>query len=409
MAILPTHVDRHSDQFGARTAEMADLIALLAERRATIAAGGSEAARAKHAGRGKLLARERIDRLVDPDGAFLELGALAAWDQYDGVVPSAGIITGIGVVEGRACVIVANDATVKGGTYYPTDGQEASASAGGRAREPAAVHLPRRLGRRFSAACRPTSFPTAITSAASSTTRRSMSRSWHPADRRGDGLVHRRWRLCARDERRDDHRQGHRHDLPRRPAVGEGRDRRDGDRRRARRQLTSTRVSPALPTTMRSRRRATRIGTRAPYRGHSRACARPRPGSVDCCRRRAPNDAADELYGVVPVDTRVPYDVREVIASHRRRQSNFDEFKHHYGDHDCVCGFGPHLRAIRLAILANNGVLVSAESALKGAHFIELCRPARHCHCVFLQNITGFMVGTRRRARRHRQATAPSW
>ena len=97
MAILPTHVDRHSDQFGARTAEMADLIALLAERRATIAAGGSEAARAKHAGRGKLLARERIDRLVDPDGAFLELGALAAWDQYDGVVPSAGIITGIGV------------------------------------------------------------------------------------------------------------------------------------------------------------------------------------------------------------------------------------------------------------------------------------------------------------------------
>jgi hypothetical protein len=119
MAILPTHVDRNSDQFGARTAEMAELIALLAERRSTIAAGGSEAARAKHAARGKLLARDRIDRLVDPDGAFLELGALAAWDQYDGVVPSAGIITGIGVVEGRACVIVANDATVKGGTYYP--------------------------------------------------------------------------------------------------------------------------------------------------------------------------------------------------------------------------------------------------------------------------------------------------
>ena len=119
MTILPTHIDRAGEAFTARTADMAELIALLAERRTVVASGGSEAARAKHLGRGKLLARERIDRLVDPDGAFLELGALAAWDLYDGVVPSAGIVTGIGVVQGRPCVIVANDATVKGGTYYP--------------------------------------------------------------------------------------------------------------------------------------------------------------------------------------------------------------------------------------------------------------------------------------------------
>ena len=110
MTILPTHIDRAGEAFTARTADMAELIALLAERRTVVASGGSEAARAKHLGRGKLLARERIDRLVDPDGAFLELGALAAWDLYDGVVPSAGIVTGIGVVQGRPCVIVANDA-----------------------------------------------------------------------------------------------------------------------------------------------------------------------------------------------------------------------------------------------------------------------------------------------------------
>ncbi len=106
MAILPSTSDRNSDEFAARTSDMQALIELLDERRAKIEVGGSEAACAKHAGRGKLLARERIDRLVDPEGAFLELGTFAAWDHYDNAVPAAGIITGIGVVEGRACEIV---------------------------------------------------------------------------------------------------------------------------------------------------------------------------------------------------------------------------------------------------------------------------------------------------------------
>src|SRR2546423_2186792 len=102
-----------------RRALMEELVTELRERTAQVARGGGEAALEKHRSRGKLTARERIDRLVDPDSAFLELSALAAWELYDGQAPGAGIVTGIGVVEGRECVIVANDATVKGGTYFP--------------------------------------------------------------------------------------------------------------------------------------------------------------------------------------------------------------------------------------------------------------------------------------------------
>src|SRR6266571_84152 len=108
MAVLTSQVEHGSDDFERRR-----------ERMAGLAAGGGAAAVERHRGRGKLTARERIDRLVDPDGAFLELGALAAYEMYDSEAPSAGIVTGIGVVEGRECVIVANDATVKGGSYFP--------------------------------------------------------------------------------------------------------------------------------------------------------------------------------------------------------------------------------------------------------------------------------------------------
>src|SRR5471032_822183 len=118
MALLQSRVE-HTGDFERRTAQMQALVEELRERSARIAAGGGEKAIERHRARGKLLARERIDRLVDPGTAFLELNALAAWDVYDGDAPSAGIVTGIGVVEGRECVIVANDATVKGGSYFP--------------------------------------------------------------------------------------------------------------------------------------------------------------------------------------------------------------------------------------------------------------------------------------------------
>ena len=119
MAVLTSQVERTSDEFGRRHERMAALVAELRERTAAVARGGGEAAVERHRSRGKLTARERVDRLVDPDSAFLELNALAADGLYEGQAPSAGIVTGIGVVEGRECVIVANDATVKGGSYFP--------------------------------------------------------------------------------------------------------------------------------------------------------------------------------------------------------------------------------------------------------------------------------------------------
>src|SRR5258708_37404818 len=119
MALLSSHVDRGADEFQRRHARIGTLVAQLRERTAFASAGGGETAMERHRSRGKLPARERVDRLLDPGSAFLELNALAAWELYDGQAPSAGIVTGIGVVEGRQCVIVANDATVKGGSYFP--------------------------------------------------------------------------------------------------------------------------------------------------------------------------------------------------------------------------------------------------------------------------------------------------
>jgi acetyl-CoA carboxylase carboxyltransferase component len=118
VAVLTSQAQR-DDVFAARHERMSALVEELRRRTAEVSRGGGERAVARHRDRGKLTARERIDRLVDPGSAFLELGALAAWGLYDGQAPSAGIVTGIGVVEGRECVIVANDATVKGGSYFP--------------------------------------------------------------------------------------------------------------------------------------------------------------------------------------------------------------------------------------------------------------------------------------------------
>ena len=118
MALLESRVER-TDDFARRQARMEQLVDELKTRTAQIAAGGGEGAIERHRSRGKLLARERIDRLLDPGTAFLELNALAAWDVYEGQAPSAGIVTGVGVIEGQECVIVANDATVKGGSYFP--------------------------------------------------------------------------------------------------------------------------------------------------------------------------------------------------------------------------------------------------------------------------------------------------
>src|SRR5256886_5698452 len=119
MAVLTSQLDREAEEFARRRGRMEELLAELRERTAQVARGGGEKATERHRSRGKLPARERVDLLVDPGTAFLELNALAAWEMYDDGAPSAGIVTGIGVVDGRECLLVANDATVKGGSYFP--------------------------------------------------------------------------------------------------------------------------------------------------------------------------------------------------------------------------------------------------------------------------------------------------
>src|SRR5262245_59944529 len=119
MAVLTSQLDRDAQEFAHRREKMEQLVTELRKRSAQVAQGGGEKAMERHRSSGKMPARERVDRLVDPGTAFLELNALAAWEMYDGDAPSAGIVTGVGVVEGRECVIVANDATVKGGSYFP--------------------------------------------------------------------------------------------------------------------------------------------------------------------------------------------------------------------------------------------------------------------------------------------------
>ena len=220
MSVITSQLARDAT-FEGRRERMENLVAELRDRTATVARGGGEKALERHRSRGKLTARERIDRVVDPGSAFLELNALAAWDMYDGDAPSAGIVTGIGIVEGRHCVIVANDATVKGGSYFPLTVKKHL-----RAQEIALQnHLPCLYlvdsGGAFllfkprssrTGPLRPDLLqPGPLVGAGD------------PAARGRDGLLHGRRRVRPGDERRDDHRPRHGDDLHRRPAAREGR------------------------------------------------------------------------------------------------------------------------------------------------------------------------------------------
>ncbi len=224
--------DRDSELFRANRAHLQGLLAELRERLADVRRGGGDRAIARHRQQGKLPVRERVDRLLDPGSPWLELSALAAWGMYKGEAPSAGLVTGIGRVSGREVMVVANDATVKGGTYFPDHGQEAPARSADRDREPPAVRLPGGFGRSLPPAPgrgvpRPRPFRSHLLQPGADVGRADR------ADGRGDGFVHGRRRLRARDVRRDGHRARHRHDLPRRAAAGEGRHGRRSHRRRA--------------------------------------------------------------------------------------------------------------------------------------------------------------------------------
>jgi acetyl-CoA carboxylase carboxyltransferase component len=382
VTVLTSQAQR-DDAFAARHERMTQLVEELRERTAQVAAGGGEKALARHRARGKLTARERIDRLLDPDSAFLELNTLAAWDLYDGQAPGAGIVTGIGVVEGQECVVVANDATVKGGSYFPLTvkkhlrAQEVAqqnklpclylVDSGGAFLPLQADVFPDRdhFGRIFfnQAQMSARGIPQIAVVMGSCT----AGGAYVPAMSdetiivRGTGTIF----------------------IGGPPLVkaATGQD------------VTAEELGGADV-------HARHSGVADHYATsdeHALALARnvvshlhldPPAPPWDIAPPEPPAVATSDMYGLVPEDFRHQVDPRELIAR-IVDGSRLDEFKALYGE-TLVCGWA-RIEGFPVGILASNGVLF-AQSAQKGAHFVELaCK--RKVPLVFLQNITGFMVG----------------
>ncbi|MFS0736050.1 carboxyl transferase domain-containing protein [Sphingomonas sp. 1P06PA] len=379
---LDTALDREGEAFRANAAHNRALAEKLRADVAQAALGGSQASRDRHVSRGKLLPRERVERLLDSGSPLLEIGQLAACDMYEGEVPGAGMIAAIGRVSGRQCMIVANDATVKGGTYYPMTvkkhlrAQEIAEAnrlpciylvdSGGANLPHQAEVFPDRdhFGRIFfnQANMSAKGIPQIACVMGSCT----AGGAYVPAMSDESVIVRNQGTIflagpplvkAATGEviSAEDLGGGDLHG--RKSGVVDHVAENDEHALTIVRDIVSTLAPPADPG----------LNMRAP---------------------RAPKFDADDLYGIVPQDVRAPYDVREVIAR-IVDGSEFQEFKALYGT-TLVCGFA-HIWGIPVAILANNGVLFS-ESAVKGAHFIELaCQ--RRIPLLFLQNISGFMVG----------------
>jgi acetyl-CoA carboxylase carboxyltransferase component len=381
--VVLTSQAESSDAFEERRARMEELVAELRERTAQVARGGGEKALEKHRSRGKLTARERIDRVLDPDTAFLELSALAAWELYNGQAPGAGIVTGIGVIEGRECVLVANDATVKGGTYFPLTVKKHL-----RAQEIAEQnHLPciylvdsggaflplqdevfpdrDHFGRIFYNQARLSA--QGIPQIASVMGSCTAGGAYVPAMSDETIIVKGTGTIFIGG--------------PPLVKAATGQD------------VTAEELGGADV-------HARQSGVADHYATsdeHALALVREivrnfnLPDKDPPWALTAPEEPAaepSELYGLIPADFRQQVDPRELIAR-LVDGSRFHEFKALYGE-TLVCGFA-RIEGYPVGILANNGVLFG-ESAAKGAHFVELaCK--RKIPLVFLQNITGFMVG----------------
>jgi 3-methylcrotonyl-CoA carboxylase beta subunit len=382
MPVICSAIDTRDPAFEARAEAMRALVADLRATVETIRLGGGEQARRRHVERGKLLPRDRVRALIDPASPFLELSQLAAFGMYGESIPAAGIITGIGRIAGRECMVVANDATVKGGTYYPvTVKKHLRAQEIARANRLPCVYLvdsgganlpnqdevfPDRehFGRIFyNQACMSAEGIAQIAVVMGSCT---AGGAYVPAIAdesvivRGQGTIFLGGPPLVK------------------AATGEVVSAEDLGGAEV-----HTRTSGVADHLAESDAHALGIARRivAGLGG-----AKPHP--LDLAEPREPAYAATDLYGVVPTDLREPYDVREVIAR-IVDASEFDEFKQLYGT-TLVTGIA-RIWGYPVGIIANNGVLFS-ESALKGAHFIELCAQ-RGIPLVFLQNITGFMVG----------------
>jgi acetyl-CoA carboxylase carboxyltransferase component len=382
MPRIDTHLDVRGDEFRKNREHMQELVADLERRLERVRAGGGDAQVERHRARGKLLARERIERLVDRGAAFLEFSALAGEGLYDDEAPGAGIVTGIGPVAGLPCVIVANDATVKGGTYYPVTvkkhlrAQEIAeqnalpciylVDSGGAFLPLQSEVFPDRdhFGRIFYNQARMSArgIPQIAVVMGSST----AGGAYVPAMCDESVIVHGTGTIFLGGPPLVKAATGE--DVT--PEELGGAD-------------VHTRISGVADHYANDDEHALRIA-REIVRNLNRP-APPPPVSRD---PEPPALDGSELLGVIPRDPRQSYDVREVIAR-IVDGSLLHEFKALYGD-TLVCGFA-HVHGMPVAIIANNGILFS-ESALKGTHFVELAA-ARRIPLLFLQNITGFMVG----------------
>jgi len=381
MAKIVSKIDIRSTEFAANDAAMRSLVTELRGLLERHALGGSEAARAKHVQAGKLLARARVDALLDAGSPFLELSPLAAHGVYDDDLPGAGIVTGIGRVSGRPCMIVANDPTVKGGTYYPLTVKKhlrAQEIAGENALpciylvESGGAFLPKQdevfpdrdhFGRIFYNQARLSAQGIAQIAVVHGSC--TAGGAYVPAMSDHAVIVRNQGRVFLGGPPLV------------RAATGEEIDAESlggADVHCRRSGVTDYYAENDLHALAYARR----------------AVARLKPPALEPASRGSAGPAYDpaELYGIVPQTSRKPYDVREIIAR-IVDASWFDEFKALYGT-TLVCGFAD-IHGMPVGILGNNGILFS-ESAVKGAHFIELCC-REGIPLVFLQNISGFMVG----------------
>ncbi|WP_394176654.1 carboxyl transferase domain-containing protein [Thalassotalea litorea] len=382
MAKLHSKINTRSEEFAANRAHMQEQVDDLTLTLAKIKQGGGEKYQQRHLSRGKLLPRDRVYQLLDSGSPFLELSQLAAFEVYDDYVPAAGIITGIGRVSGQECVIIANDATVKGGTYYPltvkkhlraqTIAQENNlpciylVDSGG-------ANLPNQdevfpdkehFGRIFfnQANMSANNIPQIAAVMGSCT----AGGAYVPAMADESIIVKEQGTIFLAGP----------------PLV-----------KAATGEVVSAEELGGADVHCRTSGVADHYAQNDQHalqlvRQSVRNLNRVKPGQLDIKEPSEPLYDSNEIYGVIPKDARQPFDVREVIAR-VVDGSEFDEFKALYGT-TLVCGFA-HIHGYPVGIVANNGILFG-ESAQKGAHFIELCAQ-RKIPLVFLQNITGFMVG----------------
>ena len=382
MPVLKSHVQPNSAEFKANAEHHHKLARELEDRMAQVREGGGPDLRAKHEKRGKLFVRDRIRKLIDPGTTFLEVAPLAAWDHYDGAAPSAGIVTGIGVVHGREVMIVANDATVKGGTYFPLTvkkhlrAQEIArenrlpciylVDSGGAFLPMQAEVFPDRdhFGRIFYNQAQMSSLGIPQISVVMGSC--TAGGAYVPAMSDETVIVKNQGTIFLGGPPLVKAATG---EIVTAEELG------GGD--------THSRTSGVTDHLAANDEQA--LETAREIVAH---LGRQKHQGIERLSPEDPIYDPEEIAGILPVDLRKPFDVREIIAR-LVDGSRFHEFKALYGT-TLVCGFA-HIWGYPIGILGNNGILFS-ESALKAAHFIELCSQ-RKIPLLFLQNITGFMVG----------------